>query len=148
MARPRKFKKEIVAEALQNSGGIYTIAAQLIEVATKQSCSANTIKNYVEAYPDLARLKDEIEQENFDIAVHGLLSEIRAKNLTAIIYYINRKGAQFGWSNKLEIDATIRTEPNAQHLENLEKLNIDDQRQVLEIIQRARKQQEADGDSS
>ena len=148
MSRPRKFKKDLIAEALRNSAGVYTIAARLIEDATRKSCSPNTIKNYVEAYPDLAELKQEIEQENFDIAVHGLIDEIRAKNLTAIIYYINRKGNQFGWSNKVEIEATIRTAEEAQHIKNLETLPVEDQLEILEIIERAREQQGDDGDTS
>ena len=148
MSRPRKFKKEIIATALQNSAGIYTIAAQLVEAGTKKTCSPNTIKNYVEAYEDLAELKKEIEQENFDIAVHGLIGEIRAKNLTAIIYYINRKGNQFGWSNKVEIEATVRTAEEAQHIKNLETLPVEDQLEILAIIERAREQQGDDGDTS
>ena len=148
MSRPRKFKKELIAEALRNSAGIYTIAARLVEDATKKGCSPNTIKNYVEAYEDLAELKEEIERENFDIAVHGLLDEIRAKNLTAIIYYINRKGGQFGWSNKVEIEATVRTREEAQHLKNLEELPIEDQLEVLAIIERARAQHGDDSETS
>ncbi len=148
MARKPKFTVEIIAEALRNSGGIYTTAASLIEAATKESCAANTVANYVKRSKTLQKLLEEIENENFDLAVHGLLQQIREQNLTAIIYYINRKGGKFGWSNKVEIEATIKNAEEQAHLKNLEALDPGDQRKILAIIERVQAQQEDDGDPS
>ena len=148
MARKPKFTVALIAEALQNSGGIFTTAASLIEAATKESCAANTVANYVKRSKKLQKLLEEIESENFDLAVHGLLQQIREQNLTAIIYYINRKGGKFGWSNKIEVEATVRTAEEAKHIKNLEILPVDDQLELLAIIERVRKQHEDDGDTS
>ncbi len=145
---PRKFKKELIAEALRASGGIHTIAASMVEEATDKSCAPNTIRNYLDYYPDLAELKDQIEEKNFDIAVGGLLNQIRAENLTAIIFYIKQKGKKFGWGETIAFEGTVKTEPNAEHLANLDKLPLDDQRAILDMINRARDQHESDGDET
>ena len=148
MGRPRKFKVDQVEQALRNAGGIYTIAASILAKATGKTCSPNTIKNYAEEYPRIKDALEEIEDENLDLAVAGLLALVRDKDLGAIIYYLKCKGKKRGWNEKIEIDATVRSEHHAEHLENLDQLPLEDQRQVLEIIQRAREQQEADGEQS
>lgn len=50
-----------------------------------------------------------------------------------------------GYGDKTKVDATVKTEPNAEHMANLDHLSIEDQRAILEIVERAAQQHGADG---
>ena len=49
------------------------------------------------------------------------------------------------YGDRTKVDATVKTEPNAEHMANLDHLSIEDQRAILEIVERAAQQHGADG---
>jgi len=88
MANREKFTVAQVEQVLRSSGGIYTIAAAQLAKARNTTCVSNTIKNYVERYPELKIILEEITEANLDIAEGQLLANIRESNMTAIIFYL------------------------------------------------------------
>ena len=97
MARTPRFKVAKVEEALRTSGGIYTVAAQ------KLRCAPNTVKNYVERHPRLQQVREELLDQNLDLAEAHLLSLIADKNLGAITFFLRTQGRSRGYGDKMEV---------------------------------------------
>lgn len=94
MAKTERYKPDVIEAALRASGGIYSLAA------VKIGCAPNTVKNYVERYPELQESLAEILFSNLDIAEAELLKSIQNGNMTAIIFYLKTKGKHRGYSEK------------------------------------------------
>lgn len=62
MARPSKYTKAAIAEALEKAHGLRTIAARVL------NCSPRTIHKYIERYPDLAEIVEYSTIERFERA--------------------------------------------------------------------------------
>ena len=92
ISRTPKFSDAQIEAALRASGGIYTGAAVRLE------CAPNTIKNYVERSEDLQEIVRQVVEENLDMAETTLLTAIRDKSLTAVIFYLKTKGKHRGYS--------------------------------------------------
>lgn len=117
----KKFKVSQVAEALRNSGGIYTGAAQQL------NCVTSTIANYVNRSPKLQALVAEIEEQHLDLAETKLIRAILDGNLTGIIFYLKTKGKLRGYTERAEI-----TGPNGVPLtQDVTKLSDEDLQKIV-----------------
>jgi len=104
MSNTERFTVEQVKAALEAGAGIYSQAAQLLK------CAPNTVKNYVERYPELATACDEIVDINLDMAESMLLKKMSEGNLTALIFFLKCKGKHRGWVERYEAST-----PGDQH---------------------------------
>ncbi len=93
----KKFKVSQVAEALRNSGGIYTGAAQQL------NCVTSTITNYVNRSPKLQALLAELEEQHLDLAETKLIRLMLDGDKTAIIFYLKTKGKGRGYTERAEV---------------------------------------------
>lgn len=91
-----KYTPAQIITALQNSGGIYSLAAQQLK------CTVNTVKNYVKRYEPVADALAEIKDELLDLAEAQLLKLIRNEQLGAIIFYLKTQGKHRGYTERVE----------------------------------------------
>ena len=66
MARPDKFTKAQIAEALTKARGLRTVAAKEL------GCSHNTMARYINRYPDLAETVEVSDVARYELAVSKL----------------------------------------------------------------------------
>lgn len=99
--RKPRFKVAQVEEALRQSGGVYTLAANRL------GTSRQSIANYVKRHPSLVSALDEIQETTLDIAEAGLLKHLQDGDKTAIFYILNNKGKSRGYQHRVAVDATV-----------------------------------------
>ena len=97
MAKKPKFTVDQVAEALRQSAGIQSLAANRLR------CDAKTVGNYIARHDTLKKLVREILDETIDVAESQLIKAIGEGNLTAIIFYLKTKGKDRGYSERREV---------------------------------------------
>ncbi len=97
MARNNKYTTEEVIKAIEEAKGI------LADAARKLGCTRRTVHNYVNRYPTVkAVYKDETEK-SVDYAEGKLMDLIKAKNVSAIIFFLKTKGKHRGYVERQEI---------------------------------------------
>ena len=80
-----------IADAIKQSGGFYSIAAEQLGVTV-----AN-ISQRVKKSEELAGLVDDIEEKRLDLAESKLIANIKANDQRAIEFYIRHKGRRRGY---------------------------------------------------
>ena len=98
MAGKEKFTVEEIAETLQNCAGFVS------ETARALGCDPKTIRSYLDKYPSLATMKDDIIESFKDTAESALVKKIKGGNLTAIIFFLKCKAKDRGYIERHEID--------------------------------------------
>ena len=78
VSESRRF--DLIAKALRASAGIYTSAAAML------NCSRNTVKGYVERYPHLQRVLEEIQEARLDLAETVLVKAMDDDDLKAAMF--------------------------------------------------------------
>ncbi len=91
-----KFAIPKVIEALQETGGLKARAARLL------GCTRATVKSYIERYPEIQAALEEAEEDLLDEAESQLREQIRAGQLTAIIFFLKTKGKGRGYTERVE----------------------------------------------
>lgn len=87
----REFKVQDFIEAFLDSGGI------IKDVAHKLGCDRQAVVDAISKYPDV-RAAFELEREKLtDLVESRLIEQISQGNMTAISYYLDRKGASRGY---------------------------------------------------
>lgn len=98
--RVERYKPEQVIEALRNSAGVY------LHAATMLGCARNTIRGYVERYPEIAEALDEILEENIDLGETALLGMMgdpaHRGHSSSVQFYLRTKGKRRGYVDKKE----------------------------------------------
>jgi hypothetical protein len=79
-------------KAILNSGGFYSI------IAKRLKCEWHTAKKYVEKYPELKIMIDNENESLLDLAESKLISNIKDRDNTAIIFYLKTRGRKRGYS--------------------------------------------------
>ena len=97
MSTPRRFRIEQIEEALRQSAGIKSLAAKRL------GCSPSAITKYLQRFPSLTKVIDDIVNENLDLAEGQLLKAIGDGNMTAIIFYLKTKGKDRGFAERREM---------------------------------------------
>lgn len=92
-----RYSIEQIEKALRAADG------HLSKAAKKLACSVKTLKHYLTRYEHLEDVLEEIDDELIDLAESGMKKHIKAKNLDAIKYYLERKGKKRGYVKQTEV---------------------------------------------
>ena len=95
--RPQRYTVEQVAEALRLSAGILSAAGE------KLGCSGQCVANYISRYPKLAEVAREAQEATLDLAESGLVSLIRERHPTSILFYLRTKGRHRGYNTTMQV---------------------------------------------
>ena len=95
--RPQRYTVEQVAEALRLSAGILSAAGE------KLGCSGQCVANYLSRYPKLAEVAREAQEATLDLAESGLVSLIRERHPTSILFYLRTKGRHRGYNTTMQV---------------------------------------------
>ena len=87
-----RFTAEEVAKALEETGGIVTVAA------ARLGCARQTVSNYIQRYESVAQAREDGRDRSIDIAESMLMQQVRNGNITAIIYFLKTQGRHRGWN--------------------------------------------------
>lgn len=85
-----------VKEALQAAGGIKTVASRTLK------CHRATLYRFLAAHPSVAEFLEDIDEELKDLAEGKLLQLIRAGDPQTIRWYLERKGRDRGYGQRVE----------------------------------------------
>ena len=104
--KPPRYTKKEVLEACEGCMGIQA------NVYRKLNISRRAFYDYRKKWPEVQQaIRDELEH-GLDFAESKLMSKIQAGDLKAITFFLERKGADRGWSGgKQQIELTAPPEP-------------------------------------
>jgi hypothetical protein len=91
-----RYTEEQVEKALRDAKGMLTYAARSL------GCTLHTVKNYIERYPGLARVRVEAREEIVDMAEAALVKQINEGNAACIIYALNQLGRHKGYGVRMQ----------------------------------------------
>ena len=107
--RPVKQPKYTKAEVLAACEGCLGIQAN---VYRKLKISRRAFFDYRRKWPEIQQAIDDEQEQGLDVAEDKLMQKIQAGNLKAITFYLEKKGAERGWSGgKQQIELTAPPEP-------------------------------------
>jgi len=93
MSRTKKYSRKKFADAIvKNDGYISAIAKHL-------KCTCQTVKNYLNEYPELAELKETIEIKVLDMAESLIRESLSNGDLDTAKWVLLKKGGNRGYSN-------------------------------------------------
>ena len=90
-------RKKAMLTALESSLGIVTTAAK------QAGINRSTHRNWMRSDPAYAEAAREIEDIALDFSESHLMSQIRAGNITAIIFFLKCKGKRRGYVERQEL---------------------------------------------
>ena len=96
---PSKKREETAAriiKAIRESNGLLT------QAAAKAGMGYRTIKRYVAEFPLVKEAADEAQERVLDFAEGKLIENIKARDNTAIIFYLKTKGKHRGFVERVE----------------------------------------------
>lgn len=96
MPPPKSYTKEEVEQALINSKGFITVAARSL------GCTARTVKNYMNEFPELWEIRQEAKSEIVDMAEFNLFKNIQEGKESSIIYALNQLARDRGYGKRLQ----------------------------------------------
>lgn len=86
-----------VEAALRAAGGIVKYAAEMLGYANESGLRHRVAKN-----ERFQKLQAEIQEANIDIAETQLMTQLKAGNMTAVIFYLKTKGKRRGYVERYE----------------------------------------------
>lgn len=101
MGARRKLTVDQVADALRQSGAVYTEAARLLSEAGRPCCR-QTVANYVERHPELRAVEAQTREALLDLAEGNIVRGINAGDATSTIFYLKTKGKHRGYTQRIE----------------------------------------------
>lgn len=105
MANKDRYTPEKIANALRKNAGFITFTASAL------GCTRKTIYNYIEKYPELKEVIEDIRESMDDIAEAALIKNIKEGSTQEIIYYHKRRLPHRGYGDSTNIDITSNNEP-------------------------------------
>ena len=93
----RKYTQEEVIDALEASHGLISPAARRL------GCSRDTIRTYIEEYPEIARTKKDLREVVKDIGEDGLIAAAKRGEAWAICFLLKCIAKDRGYVEKAEI---------------------------------------------
>jgi hypothetical protein len=101
--KPTLLKRKLLLEALEESLGIISVACRKVGVNRSTFYDwYKTDTEFRDAYDDIANIaKDFVESR--------LLANIRDGDVASTIFYLKTKGKDRGYSERVEVDATVQT---------------------------------------
>lgn len=91
VTKPKRYTIEQMEKALRSVGGVVTAAA------SKLKCSPSTVRGYINEYPYLRNVLEQIQEENLDLGEGVVLVHMRQSNLEAAKFYLRHKGKARGY---------------------------------------------------
>jgi transposase-like protein len=91
-----KFRVEQVIQAIQDTGGVVSKAAQRL------GCSRRTVQRYVQQYATVAQALLDERESMTEVAELALFDKIREGDLSAITFYLRTQGKDRGYSERQE----------------------------------------------
>lgn len=102
-ARPKK-TKEAVKAALEKANGRIFLAAKSLEV------SGETVRKYLQRWPDLQTIIEDIRGRALDVAETALDRAVLAGEAWAVCFFLKTQGKARGYIEKVETEGTFKTE--------------------------------------
>lgn len=94
--KDQRFAASDVAEALMLADGV------LSEAARRLGCARSTVAAYLERFPDLEALREEIREWRKDLAESTVFQAIEAGHLGASQWYLDRHAKDRGYTKRIE----------------------------------------------
>lgn len=96
---PERYTPEQVAQALLDAHGFTSHAARRL------GCCPNTIRKYLEKYPEVREARREARESMTDLAEAALYRAVTDGQAWAICFYLKCLAKQRGYVERVEIDA-------------------------------------------
>lgn len=104
----KKYKPEVMAEAIRKSGGVLSEAARIV------GCTRKTLRSYREEYEIVQEAWDDENEIHLDKQEVGLLDfcegrvdgQTTRERLDAIKFYLRTKGRERGYGDRQDVDMT------------------------------------------
>lgn len=106
MPKPRRYTVDQIARALRKTAGITSAAAQSLK------CDPETVRRYIQRYPQLREVLEEIVERNIDLAESKLLQAMARDVDWAVKFYLETKGKHRGYSRRVEATMTANVNVN------------------------------------
>ena len=103
MARPRRYTREQVEQALQECRGLLFLAAE------KLGCQSKTVIAYMHRYPVLYQIVQELRGRRVDLGEAVLDKAVMAGEPWAVMFLLRTQGKDRGYVDRVEV---IRTRPD------------------------------------
>ena len=98
--RGRAIGRREMAEALIKARGLQTVAAEML------GCSWQTVRTYVQKYPECAEAINIANNALGDLAENKLASNIQTGDQRAIEFYLKMKHRDRGYTDKTQVELT------------------------------------------
>ncbi len=98
--RGRPIGRREMAEALVKARGLQTVAAEML------GCSWQTVRTYVQKYPECAEALEVANTALGDLAETKLVDNISTGDQRAIEFYLKSKHKQRGYADKTQVELT------------------------------------------
>ena len=106
MARRTKIEKRKILEAINGSLGV------LEAIQKKLGIDRKTFYNYRQRFPEVQQALEDERERGIDFAEYQLYKLIKEGDYRAIVFFLERKGADRGWAQQnnisLKQDTPIR----------------------------------------
>lgn len=112
--RTEQFTPDAIAAALVAADGVDKYAAEALAEETGISCTGETIRNYIAAYPGLADVKSACREDGLDIAEHNVKRAIRAGDVETSRWLLRSKAA-WGRGYELAVEGRVKHEGVIDH---------------------------------
>lgn len=136
LGRKPKYTKDMVAKALVQAKGMPYHAARVL------GCSAKTVFNALNRWPELKEIREEAKGEFLDLAEHQLVAAVREGEGWAIRFTLSTVGRSRGYGEKVEI---VQEEGQLTMPELLSLLSPETKRQILVEIRAAAERKQLPG---
>lgn len=105
MANKDRYTIEQVKQALESGGGFLSVAAETL------GCTRKTIYNYLDKYPQLKEVCEDIRERYLDLGESELIKKIKKGSTPELIFFLKTRGKGRGYVEKQELDISSGNEP-------------------------------------
>jgi histone acetyltransferase (RNA polymerase elongator complex component) len=96
----RKFTVEEMIDALEHSRGLIAPAARYL------GCKRDTVRSYIEQYPEVAKAKADMREAVTDTAESSLYRAIEDREAWAVCFYLKTQAKGRGYVERAELSGT------------------------------------------
>lgn len=135
----RRFSDEQVADALRNTGGVYSDAARWLQGVYKRKCSRVSVCRYVAESPYLQHVMKQVDEAKGDYCERRLWAHIEAGSERSLHFFMATKMKDRGYAKRTEISGPgggalpVQSVPSF----DLSGLNDDELKLFEELLDRA-----------
>ena len=105
MANKDKYTVSQIKDALEKAGGFMSVTAEML------GCTRKTIYNYLDRYPELKEVCEDIREKYLDMGESELLKKIKKGSTPELIFFLKTRGKSRGYVEKQELDISSGNEP-------------------------------------